>query len=724
MTGLDREKLDQYLLDGPITSLRRIQTLYGALAEASSGDLIGGDPEFGLYYTPGELDGFTTSDPSEDKRYLITVEVDLTADNVTTEDVTIDVDFLEPETVGKLGFARYPWGRGIDHSITRRGAKGGSDADTAATYCIDCLERWTNADGREPAIGEVAETHPDGWIIKLLQELGADEAVQETIENQLQERYTDDERVVATVSLRLGPEDLEERPNGDEPGWFYPGEIGVLNAGMKARKDDKLASKQVSTPSRGESACMVTGDRSEVFGTAEDPLAFFTLQHAEKFEGVQREQAWRSHPVSSDAALLIQSGSSLVDACRTTRNGLGVYTLPYFVDTDERDAEELYYALERLQEFDGDDQHPMFFLEKTIEEEAGREKADTLRFYVISLRNDSGDINVIHEVPDVSPYWPRTIASAHRTVLHESSAFGPSGFERVENWQPITPLTEVDDVVNSIVSGRYAWGTMPKMAGDDGAMADDLAEWLTYALLTGADIPVERLLAGYVERIEQEYRDDEEDRLPTNHIKTQFAQLEALARAGLLTGDSASEGLTTPPKTMTQDVPTKAEISGDDDLTRIAVRRYRLEQFIEDRESLAENAHRESAFLIGVLVGMVSHHQTSTRQMNRTVVDKYPPTQVTIDRLVRVWPELAEKDDVYAKDVDWAGESLFPEVLDMKTDDFVHPGEWDLALQDVRFFYALGVTFGKRADARALDLQQRIESKEAEPNDSEAANVA
>ncbi|WP_144904252.1 type I-B CRISPR-associated protein Cas8b/Csh1 [Halobellus captivus] len=724
MTGLDQEKLDQYLPDGPITSLRRIQTLYGALAEASSGDLIGGDPEFGLYYTPGELDGFSTSDPGEEKRYLITVEVDLTAETVTAQDVNVDVDFLELETVGKLGFARYPWGRGIDHSITRRGAKGGSDADTVATYCIDCLERWTNADGREPAIGEVAETHPDGWVIQLLQELGQDETVQERIKNQTEERYMDDERVVATVTLRLDPDDLEERPNGDRGGWFYPGEIGVLNAGMKARKDDKLASKQVSTPSRGESACMVTGERSEVFGTAEDPLAFFTLQHAEKFDGVQREQAWRSHPVSSNAALLIQSGSSLIDACRTTRNGLGVYTLPYFVEVDERDAEELYSALDQLQEFDGDTQHPMFFLEKTIGEEAGREKVEALRFYVISLRNDSGDINVIHEVPDVSLYWPRKIATAHRTVLHESSAFGPLGFEYVDNWQPITPRTWDDDVVNSIVSGRYAWGTMPVMAGDDGAMADDLAEWLTYALLTGEEIPVERLLDGYVERIEQEYRDDEEDRLPTNHIKTQFAQLEALARAGLLTGESASANLTTPPKTMTKDVPAKAKIAGDGDLTRIDVRRYRLETFIEDRESLDENPDRESAFLIGVLVGMMSYHQTNTREMNRTVVDQYPPTQVTIDRLVRVWPELAEKSDVYAKDADWAGESLFPEVLDRQTEDFVHPGEWDLSLQDVRFFYALGITYGKRADLRAYDLQEQIEAEDVDSSEPETADVA
>lgn len=722
MTALDRQKLDQYLPDEPITSLRRIQTLYGALAEASSGDVIGGDSEFGLYYTPGELDDFTTNDPGENQRYLISVDVDMTGESVSADDVEISVDFLKPEMVDDLGFARYPWGRGIDHSITRRGAKGGSDADTAATYCIDCLERWTDADGREPAVGELAESHPDGWVIKLLQELGEDEAVQDKIEDQTAAKYMNDERIVATVKLRLDPDDLEERPNG-ETGWFYPGEVHVLNSGMKARKDDKLATKQVNSPSRGQSACMVTGEDSEVFGTAEDPLAFFTLQHAEKFDGIKREEAWRSHPISSNAALLAQSGSSLIEACRTTRNGLGVYTLPYFVKTSEKRARVLYSAIESLRT-NSDDLDQMAYLEEKVEENGDAQAVEALRFYVISLRNDSGDINVIHEVPDVSLYWPRRIGQSHRTVLRESSAFGPIGFERVENWDPITPQTDAHDAVKSVTSGRYAWGTMPEMAGDDGAMADDRAEWLTYALLTGSEIPVKRLLENYVERLEDDYREDEEDRLPTNQLKTQFAQLEALARAGLLVSESSSTDLTTPPKTMTEHVPTKAEVAGDGELTLTDVRRYRLQSFIEDRDSLRENGDRKTAFLTGVLVGMTSYHQTNTRGMNRTVIDQYPPTQMTFDRLERAWPELVEKTDVYAKDADWGGETLFPEVLDEQIEGLRHPDEWELSLQDVRFFYALGVTFGKRANSRAYDLRQQIESRHGDENTAGAADAA
>jgi CRISPR-associated protein Cas8b/Csh1 subtype I-B len=175
---------------------------------------------------------------------------------------------------------------------------------------------------------------------------------------------------------------------------------------------------------------------------------------------------------------------------------------------------------------------------------------------------------------------------------------------------------------------------------------------------------------------------------------------------------------------MTDHVPTKAEVAGDGELTRTDVRRYRLQTFIEDRDSLRENGDRKAVFLTGVLVGMTSHHQTNTRGMNRTVIDQYPPTQMTFDRLERAWPELVEKTDVYAKDADWGGETLFPEVLDEQVEGLRHPDEWDLSLQDVRFFYALGVTFGKRAKSRAYDLHQQIEARHNDKKTAGAADAA
>ena len=703
MSVLEESVLEEQAPDGPVNSLRRIQAWYGALEEAAGGK-IGGDPAFALYYTPGELSEFTTEDPEADPRYLVSVKVDLTGKTPQYEG--IDVEYCEPNDIDDLGFARYPWGRGIDHSITRRGAKGGSDSDTVGNYCIDCLERWTNADGREPAVGEVSEKHPDGWVITALQELGTDEEIKEQIRNDVKEAYTAEERVVATVRLRLDPNDLDEAPNGSV-GWYSPGEIHVLNAGMKARKDHKLAQKQTSTASRGEAACMVTGDVEEVFGTVEDPLALFTVQHAEKFDELKRPEAWRSHPVSSNAALLLQSGSALLDACYTNRNSLRIYTLPYFTEMSDRRADLLYRILDDLRDrsFDATSKHPMLVLEDLVEDNGTEVDQERLRFYVITLRNDSGDINVFHEIPDATLYWPRKIATHHHDVLHRSTAFSKdAGFSRSESWRTIRETESVPDLVNSVVNGFYASGTLSDPSGDDGAMADNRAEWLTHALLEGRSVPVERLIGEYVDKIAEERERDEENRFPYRHVKTQFAQLEALAAAGLLTTSSTTTQLQHPPESMDTDYPDAEELSADGNVSQLDARRYRLETFLEDRPSLRENPERRSAFLTGVLVGQMSKHQRTTRNQNRTVIDQYPADTITIQKLIRAWPDLIQKAHVYASDVSWAGETLFPEVIEQSTDALTHPQDWEISIQDARFFYALGIAYGQQAENRAYDL--------------------
>lgn len=705
MSVLDVTVLDEQAPDGPVTSLRRIQAWYGALEEAAGG-AIGGDPEFALYYTPGELSEFTTDDPEANPRYLMSVTVDLTGDTPSYEG--IDIEYCRPDDIKRLGFARYPWGRAIDHSITRRGAKGGSDAGTVATYCIDCLERWTDADGREPAVGEVAEDHPDGWVIKALQQLGTDESIQDQIQTDVSKAYTAEDRVVTTVRLRLDSGDLQETPD-EGSGWFLPGEVHVLNAGMKARKDHKLAQKQTSTPSRGEGACMVTGDVEDVFGTVEDPLALFTVQHAEKFDELKRTEAWRSHPVSSNAALLLQSGSALLDACYTTRNGLRVYTLPYFTEMSERRAELLYRILDDLRgrSFDATSKHPMLVLEDRVEEDGTEGDREALRFYVITLRNDSGDINIFHEIPDATLYWPRRIAECHHDILQQSSAFSRfAGFDRAENWRTIRETETIPDLLNTIVQGLYAAGTLPEIDGSDGAMADDRSEWLTHTLIEGNSVPVDRLLTDYVDKIADERERDDENRFPDQHVKTQFAQLEALAAAGLLEASETTIHVTQPPDTMDIDKPDSHDIGADGDVSQLDARRYRLKSFLEDRQSLRENPERRSAFLMGALVGQLSNHQRTTRNQNRTVIDQYPADTITIQKLIRAWPELVQKAHVYASDVSWAGETLFPEVLEHSTDILTHPNDWELSIQDVRFFYGLGLAYGQQASSRAYELAE------------------
>ena len=726
---LDSEKLDALLPTGPVHSLRQVQAVYGALAEAASGGSTPpGQEEYSLYFTPSELEPFIASDEDEE-RFLVSVRVDLTGDSPSYEG--IDVVPLSREVAPRLGLSRYPWGRGIDHSITRCGSKtSGSDASTVVTYCDECLTRWTNGDGGEPAVGRVADEHADGWLIHGLAELGANEDVQKRIKRDVEARINGEPRVVATVHLKIDPADLEQPPVADEPDWFYPGEVPVFNEGMRARKTWKLVSKNIDNgASEGEAACMVTGENGHVVGTAEDPFALFTIQHTEKFDELDREQSWREHPVSADAAPLLDAGTGLLDACRKTRNGLGVYTLPYFTTLTRERAAVLHRVLTELQDADLGERHPMVWLQEQVEEHADKtgdeSLVNALRFYVVAIRDDQGDIFVFNEKPDATIYPPRDIAEAHLEALH-GRTFGHIGFERPDDWRHIRTNIRPQTIVSGIVSGSYAQDTVSFTEGTDGAMANEPSEWLAFAMLAGERIDREWLLDQYVTRLAQQRERDDESRLAENHVLTQFAQLDALAGAGLLASPDERENrqrTANMDDTLTTSGVSDpiAELPGIEELTANGVpslaeiREYRLHEFLAERPELNkdddESAERRGAFLIGVLLGELSTHQRRDRGMNRTFANRYQAEDVTFGQLAKIMTELLSKDSVYEAEQRYSQDgSCFPETSGRLSELAGNPPTgWSLSLPDVRFHFALGVTYGLHARNRAFELRELIE---------------
>jgi hypothetical protein len=96
MTELHPETFEEYHPGGPISSLRRLEVLYGAMTEAADGEI---DSEYDLYHTPGELDGFVVQD--DEDRYLVTLKIDVTGDD--PELTGISADPLQPSDVDKLG---------------------------------------------------------------------------------------------------------------------------------------------------------------------------------------------------------------------------------------------------------------------------------------------------------------------------------------------------------------------------------------------------------------------------------------------------------------------------------------------------------------------------------------------------------------------------------------------------------------------------------------------
>ena len=745
-SDFDTDKLDTLLPTETVHSLRQVQATYGALAEAASGGSTpAGQEEYSLYFTPSELEPFIASEDDEE-RFLVSVKVDFTGDDPSYEG--IEVIPLSREIAPRLGLSRYPWGRGIDHSITRCGSKtSGSSASTVVTYCTECLTRWTNGDGGEPAVGQVADEHPDGRLIHVLAELGANEKTQDRIEHEINAKITGEPRVVATVKLKLDPTHLEDPPVGNEPDWFYPGEVPVFNEAMRARKSRKYITKNVNGTSEGDAACMITGEDDHVVGAAEDPFALFTLQHTEKFHELKREQSWREHPVSDDAALLLDAGTGLLDACRETRNGLGIYTLPYFMTMSDERAKLLYRTLSELQDTDLEEEHKIAWLQRKVEEYADKtgdeSHVDALRFYTIAIRDDQGDIFVFNEEPDATIYPPREISNAHVSVL-SSLSFSEIGFSQPGDWRHIQPLTNKKSVVSNILGGSYARDTVysrkkDKSSSDDSATANEPSEWFTFAMLAGEQINREWLLDQYITRLAQQREEDDENRLSLNHVLTQFTQLDALARAGLLAHSDGREngrrktdmnnrattnGVPNPidelhntEELITEGIPSLAEI-----------REYRLREFLAERTELSgddeEHEQRRGAFLIGVLLGQLSTHQRQDRGMNRTFANRYQAEDITLGQLQKVMTELLSKDSIYEAEHKYGHNgSCFPETSGRLSDlAGTPPTEWSLSLPDVRFHFALGVTYGLQFRDQAFGLRDQIKDRLADEPE-ETANV-
>jgi hypothetical protein len=175
-----------------------------------------------------------------------------------------------------------------------------------------------------------------------------------------------------------------------------------------------------------------------------------------------------------------------------------------------------------------------------------------------------------------------------------------------------------------------------------------------------------------------------------------------------------------------------AELSGIEELTADGVpslaeiREYRLREFLAERTELDgdndESEERRGAFLIGVLLGELSTHQRQDRGMNRTFANRYQAEDVTLGQLEKIMTELLSKDSVYEAEHEYSQDgSCFPETSGRLSElAGTPPTEWSLSLPDVRFHFALGVTYGLHARNRAFELRELIENDlDSESSDEE-----
>jgi hypothetical protein len=393
--GYPEEKLADQLPDSPVGSLRDIQYLYGKLYTlATTG---GGD--YAPYLTPDAASDLVDTDDS-----LIVVRVDLSGDEPRLADDEVWVTRYSEELVEQVAHCKYPAARGIDHSVTHQAGQN-SDPEKLARYAKERLTKWAT----DEVVQEAADAHEDGWIVDELAELGEDDAALATIEDGVQrELGGESATALLTVQVRLTT-DEEYR---------WPGELDVFLEAMRQRKLSKLVTKNKADDSSGDATDLVTGEPARTVGTSEDPQNYFLGKQLEKFPGLNIEEAWRTHPISEDAAITVMNAETFVEACTYRTFGAKVYYLPYFFGRPSpEDAYALYGMLYGAANEDEDEDRI------TPVERAYRSRdelsidVNRLRFYVSAVMpHQMSRYDVFGETLNGLIQYPAELARSHAAV--------------------------------------------------------------------------------------------------------------------------------------------------------------------------------------------------------------------------------------------------------------------------------------------------------------------
>lgn len=561
MTNIDPKAVMDIYPRKEVTSLRDVQALYGAINTATKPIPLGQE-DYAPYFDPSELDSYVAD--GDGSNYLVTVDLRVPDGQQDPVYEGVSVNALSDGMKPRLGLVRYPW-KGPDHSVTRCGKKSAespvSDPDKkdVRNYCVDMFDQWAGSD----PVQDVADSHSDGWLLEVMQELGESVFFEKQIETDVEQVMDSSAHVVVTVRVTGDESVFTEQPSNSNR-WYYPGEIPVFNEAAKARKGNKIVSKQLkNAESVGDAAGLISMEDKEVCGTSEDPFEFYTVQHTEKFSELYRTESWRSQPVGKREALLIDNSDKYLNACETSRNGVDVmvHLLPYFTELTLGRVTTLVGALNRLAESDWNEFHPIRGLLESIQESerATAEDLDSLRYYVIVHENDRGDVYVYHEIPDASLLTPLEIGDAHEETLH-GDLFTVSGFKKSTRWNFLTETTDRTDVTRGLMTGQYLFETFPlpeKLVrddknGDDDMVSDNALEQAYTKLLTDTPINWDWLLNQYVTRLTQEQQNSEDRAdasdsggsksvVPVSTLLKQITQLSALLQVGAVSPPDIDE---------------------------------------------------------------------------------------------------------------------------------------------------------------------------------------
>jgi len=104
--------------------------------------------------------------------------------------------------------------------------------------------------------------------------------------------------------------------------------------------------------------------------------------------------------------------------------------------------------------------------------------------------------------------------------------------------------------------------------------------------------------------------------------------------------------------------------------------------------------------LLGTLVGQVGTYQQGYHDRSTTVIDQYPIKSMTKTKIKRITQEVIDKDIIYSREMAKKGSNINSTMYKEVTNAIVEtmaendPSGWEISTDDLRFYYALGLTYG------------------------------
>lgn len=684
-SDLTDSELEAIALDREPSSIRDLQYLYGGLYQlgVDTADWPIED-KYAPHLTPGVVKDLVGTPNS-----LVFIDIQIDADARSVTPLGVSATALDEWYLQRIAYAHYDASRGVDHSITQR--TGENTPEKVANFHLErVLEKWSGEDG----VSDIVDAHQDGWLINALAEIPGTDAMDGLQSQALQELDGEQHRLVSARFTTAPQTDYDSITGVPREDWTYPADWEVLSEALVERRKHKWESKNDAN-ARGSGAGYVLGGDTDTFGMTPDPLNLFTGKKRAWMPRFDRDEAANIHPISPDAATYIEYSGEFTDVAYRKVNGGRFYHLPYLRGEQTPEKLRSLYAL--------------LWNARTVQnqKDADDRNATIEMFYRTAAENPTISENIINNLAFWSLYLTyggtatrvRTMAEVRGSDIIQhvdvadiadgvATQLADDAYLRTSDEMPFAnPST---NKLQYVSKPGYFLNTVPSPPSDEDDKNTNSPAFVFYQkLLSGTSISLVRLLQAYVDKLDEEY-DPTDDRypLPTWRLTEQYAQLQTLQQADLLTVDipRTPESPTSPTSTrpMTDAPSTPAN--------RAAAESQAYREFIDNHALLADHTERRAAFTLGVLITTIAGYQRSEGKNPLTA--SLGPKSITKQNFKTHTTDLLDLVNTYGAENNQV--MRYHELTGQLSDDLSHadPTNWELATADIQWHISLGMGFG------------------------------